>query len=56
MEKLEKLILWITVVIAILALAISIYNFGRISNNYNIIKIIGETQSYMLELFDLSIS
>ncbi|MBA7561260.1 hypothetical protein ES708_02897 [subsurface metagenome] len=50
MEKLKNLIFWITVVIAILALAISIHNFVRINNNFNIIKIIGETQSYILEL------
>lgn len=56
MGKLEKTILWITVIIALIALILAITNFVRISHNYNIIKIIGETQSYMLELFDLYIS
>ncbi|MBA7521084.1 hypothetical protein ES705_13186 [subsurface metagenome] len=50
MGKLEKIILWVGVVIALIALILSITNFVRISYNYNIIEIIGETQSHMVEL------
>jgi hypothetical protein len=48
--KLEKIILWVGVVIALIALILAITNFVRISYNYNIIEIIGETQSHIVEL------
>ncbi|MBA7568104.1 hypothetical protein ES708_09825 [subsurface metagenome] len=47
MGKLERIILWAIVLIAFL---LAITNFVRISRNSNIIKIIGETQSYISEL------
>ncbi len=50
MGKLEKIILWVGVVIALIALILAITNFVRISYNYNIIEIIGETQSHIVEL------
>ena len=50
MGKLEKTILWFGVIIALIALIIAITNFVKINYNYNIIKIISETQSYILEL------
>ena len=50
MGKLEKTILWFGVIIALIALILAITNFVRISYNYNIIEIIGETQSYISKL------
>ncbi|MBA7579455.1 hypothetical protein ES708_21326 [subsurface metagenome] len=50
MGKLEKTILWFGVIIALIALIIAITNFVKINYNYNIIKIISETQSYILKL------
>lgn len=52
MRKLEKIILWVSVVaivIAIIALAISLHNFGRINQNEKIINIVAETQEYIIE-------
>jgi len=51
--KLEKTILWVGVVIALIALLLSLHNFVQINRNKNIIEIISETQSYIIELFDL---
>jgi len=48
--KLEKTILWVAVVIAFIALLISIHNFLEIKRNKNIIQILSETQSYIVEL------
>jgi len=45
--KLEKTILWI--IIALLVI-VAIHNFVEIRRNKNIIQIIGETQSYIVEL------
>ncbi|MBA7542063.1 hypothetical protein ES705_34379 [subsurface metagenome] len=47
MGKLEKTILWIIVVIALL---ISLHNFTQINRNKNIIEILGDTQSYIVGL------
>ncbi|MBA7516146.1 hypothetical protein ES705_25164 [subsurface metagenome] len=53
MGKLERTILWISVVvgvvIAIIALAISLHNFGRINQNEKVINIVAETQEYIVE-------
>ena len=50
MGKLEKTILWIAIIIALTALLISLHNFVQINRNKNIIEIIGDTQSYIVEL------
>ena len=54
MGKLEKIILWVSIaiaiVIAIIALAISLHNFGRINQNEKVISIVAETQEYIVEL------
>ena len=53
MGKLERTILWVSVVIgiviAIAALLISLHNFGRINQNDKIINTIAETQEYIIE-------
>ncbi|MBA7523610.1 hypothetical protein ES705_15737 [subsurface metagenome] len=53
MGRSEKIILWISVtigiVIAIVALAISLHNFGRINQNEKVINIVAETQEYIIE-------
>ena len=49
MGKLEKTILWVSIVIAIIALAISLHNFGRINQNNKVIDIVAETQEYIIE-------
>ena len=53
MGKLERTILWVSVivgiVIAIIALAVSLHNFGRINQNNKIINTIAETQGYIIE-------
>ncbi|MBA7524927.1 hypothetical protein ES705_17072 [subsurface metagenome] len=54
MEKLEKTILWlgvaIGIVIAIIALMLSLHNFGRLNQNDKVINVIAETQEYIVEL------
>ena len=50
--KTRELILWTLVIIA---LAISIHNLYWIRQNYNLIKIMGETQTYILELLDFKL-
>ncbi len=50
MGKLEKTILWVGVVIALIALLLSLHNFVQINRNKDIIEIIGETQSYIVEI------
>ena len=47
MGKLEKTILWI--IIALLVI-VAIHNFVEIKRNKNIIQIISDTQSYIVEL------
>ncbi|MBA7609231.1 hypothetical protein ES703_16419 [subsurface metagenome] len=47
MGKLEKTILWI--IIALLVI-VAIHNFVEIKRNKNIIQILGDTQSYIVEL------
>ncbi|MBA7540005.1 hypothetical protein ES705_32294 [subsurface metagenome] len=47
MGKLERTVLWI--IIALLVI-VAIHNFVEIKRNKNIIQIIGETQSYIVEL------
>ncbi|MBA7570188.1 hypothetical protein ES708_11936 [subsurface metagenome] len=50
MGKLEKIILWVGVVIALVALLLSLHNFTQINRNKNIIEILGDTQSYIVGL------
>lgn len=50
MSKLEKTILWIAIIIALL---IAILAHVRINYNDNIIKLVAETQSYILDLLEL---
>ncbi|MBA7608519.1 hypothetical protein ES703_15696 [subsurface metagenome] len=47
MGKLEKIVLWILVIIALL---ISLHNYTQINRNKNIIEILGDTQSYIVGL------
>lgn len=49
MGKLEKIILWVSVVIAVIALVISLHNFGRINQNNKVINIVAETQEYIIK-------
>ena len=49
MGRLEKIILWVSVVIAIIALMISLHNFGRINQNDKVIDIVAETQEYIIK-------
>ncbi|MBA7547578.1 hypothetical protein ES705_40007 [subsurface metagenome] len=48
MGKLERVISWISVVIALIALIIALHNFVEIRRNIKII----ETQNHLWELFD----
>ncbi|MBA7541830.1 hypothetical protein ES705_34146 [subsurface metagenome] len=48
MGKLERVISWISVVIALIALIITLHNFVEIKRNIRII----ETQNHLRELFD----
>ncbi|MBA7531246.1 hypothetical protein ES705_23457 [subsurface metagenome] len=50
MGKLEKTILWVGIVIALIALLLSLHNFTQINRNKNIIEIISDTQSYIVGL------
>lgn len=50
MGKLEKIILWIAIIIALTALLISLNNFVQINRNKNIIQFLSETQGYIVEL------
>ncbi|MBA7591312.1 hypothetical protein ES708_33465 [subsurface metagenome] len=50
MGKLEKIMLWVSVVIALIALILAITNFVRINHNDKIIDIVAETQEYIVEL------
>ena len=47
MGKLEKAVLWIAIIIALL---LSLHNFTQINRNKNIIEILGDTQSYIVGL------
>ena len=47
MGKLEKIVLWILVIIALL---LALHNFTQINRNKNIIEILGDTQSYIVGL------
>ncbi|MBA7552924.1 hypothetical protein ES705_45503 [subsurface metagenome] len=49
MGKLEKIILWVGVVIALIALILAITNFVRINHNDKIINTVAETQGYIIE-------
>ncbi len=46
MGKLERIILW---VIVLIALTLAITNFVRINHNNKIINIVAETQGYIIE-------
>lgn len=48
--KLREIILWVLVIILIL---FEIHDLYWINQNYNLIKTMSETQSYILELIDL---
>lgn len=47
MGKLEKTVLWILVIIALI---VALHNFVEIKRNKNIIQILSETQSYIVEM------
>ncbi|MBA7477507.1 hypothetical protein ES707_12918 [subsurface metagenome] len=49
MGKLEKIMLWVSVVIALIALILAITNFIRINHNDKIVNAIAETQGYIIE-------
>ena len=51
--KARELVLWFLVIVAI---ALGVFNIMQADMQYKIIKIMGETQQYILELIDLKAS